>query len=170
MNALKALKPYNLRRWKVGIPPRHFFTCARPGRTGNPASKSAPVSDNPVHRWVVGLPGPKTAIVSLLGRKPDGTSEFSFYSFHGGFDCQTDHHGSLSFQEWLRHENQSIVLREHPTEDFRPIPTDVLDAVASDIAKLLSEGRTVVVIDSGGQTRTKIICNHMHAIEDSSLS
>jgi len=170
MKALKPLKSYMLRRWKTGLPPRHFFTCARPGRTGNAASKNTPVPDDMIHRWILGLPGPNPAIVSLLGRKPDGRSEFSFYSFYGGFDRQPDHPGSLSFQEWLRywHGDLSIVLCEHPTCDFKPIPPEVLDAIVSDIAGLLSAGRMVVVIDSGGQTRTGIVCNHMHAVEDSS--
>jgi len=66
------------------------------------------------------------------------------------------------------HKDRCIVVCEHPTCDFKPIPPEVLDAVASDIAKLFSAERTVVLIDSGGQTRTTIVCNHMHASEDSS--
>jgi hypothetical protein len=128
--------------------------------------------DDVVHRWVLGLPGPNTAIVSLLGRKPDGLSEFSFYSFYGGFDHPSDHPGHLSFQKWLSywHEDRPIVLCEHPTFDFKPIWPEMLDAVAADIRKLLSAGRTVVLIDSGGQTRTGVVCNHMRAVEDSSQS
>jgi hypothetical protein len=63
MKALKPLKPYMLKRWRVGAPPncQYFFTCARPGRTGDAASKHAPVSDDLVHRWVLGLPGPNTS-------------------------------------------------------------------------------------------------------------
>jgi hypothetical protein len=172
MKALKPLKPYMLRRWRTGAPPNcHcFFTCARPGRTGDPASKDAPVSDVQVHRWVLGLPGPNTSIVSLLGRKPDGDSEFSFYSFYGGFDLPSEHPGCLSFQEWLTrwHQDRFIALCEHPTCDFKQIRPETLDAVASDISKLLSAGRTVILIDSGGQTRTERVCNHMRAVEDSS--
>jgi hypothetical protein len=169
---VKPLKPYMLKRWRAGSFPNshYFFTCARPGRSGNRASKHAQVPDELVRRWVLGLPGPNTSIVSLLGRKPDGLSEFSFYSFYGGFDLPSDHPGSLSFQEWLIHwhEDRSIVLCEHPTCDFKPIGRDTLDAVVSDISKLLSAGRTVVLIDSGGQTRTGTVCNHMRAVEDSS--
>lgn len=171
MNALKPAKPYMLRRWRIGLSPNphYFFTCARPGRTGNLQSKNAPVSDDVVHRWVLGLPSPKTAIVSLLGRKPDGLSEFSFYSFYGGFDLASNHPGQLSFQEWLDHwhRDRSIVIREHPTYDFKPIDHAMLDAVVSDINELLSTGRTVVVVDSGGQTRTGVVCKHMRALEDS---
>lgn len=167
---MKPLKPYMLKRWRTGAPPScgYFFTCARPGRTGNSASKHAHVSDDVVHRWVLGLPGPKPAIVSLLGRKPDGTSEFSFYSFYGGLDHPSD--SRPSFQQWLDrwHREEAILVREHPTYDFRPIPTETLDSVADDINELISGGRTVILVDSGGQTRTRIVCNHMLAVEDSS--
>ena len=170
MKALKPTKPYMLRRWRIGVPSKYFFTCARPGRTGHAASKNTPVPDSEVHRWVLGLPGPNTAIVSLLGRKPDGKSEFSFYSFYGGFDRRSDRASALSFQEWLTywHGDRHIVVHEHPTCDFNPIPLEVLDTIASEIANLLSAERTVILIDSGGQTRTAIVCHHMHAVEDSS--
>jgi hypothetical protein len=170
--AVKPIKPYMLKRWRLDTThkPLWFFTCARPGRSGNQASKAASVSDNLVHRWVLGLPGPSTAIVSLLGRKPDGTSEFSFYSFHGGFDLPSDRPGCLSFQDWLDkwHRSLSIVLREHPTCDFKPVPPETLKAVSSDIRELASAGRTVVLIDSGGVTRTGMVCRHISAVEDSS--
>lgn len=161
-----------LRCWRISPGPTCglFFTCARPGRTGDPASKQWLVSDDLVHRWVLGLPGPNTAIVSLLGRKPDGLSEFSFYSFYGGFDVSTEYPGRLSFQQWLdrRLGECCIVVSEHPTYDFQPIPPSTLDAVAANIDDLMSKGRTVVLVDSGGQSRTRVVCNHMRAIEDSS--
>jgi hypothetical protein len=77
MKSLKPLKPYMLKRWRMGVSPnaQYFFTCARPGRTGDPATKDGQVQDDLVHRWVLGLPCPNTAILSLLGRKPDGLSE-----------------------------------------------------------------------------------------------
>lgn len=169
---MKPLKPYMRKCWRIGEPPNfvYFFTCARPGRTGDPASRHAPVPDDLVHRWVLGLPSPHAAIVSLLGRKPDGLSEFSFYSFYGGFDLPSEHTGRLSFQQWLDrwHKDRSIVVREHPTCDFETILTETRDAVARDINELLSVGRTVILVDSGGQTRTRVVCNHMHAVEDSS--
>ena len=160
-----------LRRWRTAkCPKSHFFTCARPGRTSNTATKNRPVRDELVRRWVLGLPGPKTAIISLLGRKPNGPSEFSFYSFYGGFDLPSDHSGSPSFQEWLEdwHGDLSILLYEHPTVDFQPIPATTLEAVAADINELLIAERTVVLLDSGGQTRTRVVCNHIKATEDSS--
>lgn len=170
-SAIKPLKPYMLRRWRAATTPAYsFFTCARPGRTGDATTKVQRVPDELVRRWVLGLPGPKTAIVSLLGKKPDGLSEFSFYSFYGGFDLPSDKPGRPSFQEWLErwHPDPSISVREHPTTDFQPIPTDTLNAVAAAINELLLSGRTVVLVDSGGQTRTKVVCKHIQATEDSS--
>jgi hypothetical protein len=172
IRTVKPLKPYMLKRWRLDTQPQPlwFFTCARPGRTGNPASKTSSVSDDVVHRWVLGLPQPRTAIVSLLGRKPDGTSEFSFYSFYGGLDLPSDRPGCLSFQTWLDtwHSALSIVVREHPTCDFRPVSPETLKTVSMDINDLASAGRTVVLIDSGGVTRTGIVCRHISAVEDSS--
>lgn len=169
---MKPSKPYLLKRWRLDRTPQPFwfFTCARPGRSGKPASKTAPVSDDIVHRWVLGLPGPRTAIVSLLGRKPDGTSEFSFYSFHGGFDLPSDRPGSLSFQEWLEkwHGSLRIILREHPTCDFKTVPPKTLEAVSSQIRELGSAGMVVIVVDSGGVTRTGQVCRYMAVVEDSS--
>ena len=168
---MKPLKPYMLKRWKMtwSTSDCRFYTCARPGRTGDSTSKSRPVSDDLVLRWVLALPGPNTAIVSLLGRKPDGTSEFSFYSFYGGFDLPSEHPSRLSFQQWLDRsfESKAIILREHPTCDFRPIPTEILDAVATDVRELISAGRAVVLLDSGGRTRTRMVCSHMGSIEES---
>lgn len=162
-----------LRRWRASNFPscQYFFTCARPGRTGNAASRYAQVPDDLVRRWVLGLPGPNTSIVSLLGSK-HGISEFSFYSFYGGFDLPSENPGCLSFREWLIHwyGDRSIVLCEHPTCDFEPIVPETLDAIVSDMGKLLSEGRTVVLIDSGGQQRTGAVCHKMRAVEDSSQS
>jgi len=172
MKALKPMKPYMLRRWRIGIPPNlhYFFTCARPGRTHDSGSKNARVPDDLVHRWILGLPGPSTSILSLLGRKPNGLSEFSFYSFYGGFDLPSDNPGRFSFQEWLTrwHQDLSIVLCEHPTCDFQPVQPATLDAIESDVRRLLSAGRRLVLVDSGGQTRTGVVCNQMRAIEDSS--
>lgn len=168
---LKPLKPYMLKRWRVNMQPKplSFFTCARPGRTGNPSTKTKPVPDETVHRWVLGLPGPKTALISLLGRKPDGTSEFSFYSFYGGFDSPSDREGCISFQEWFGkwHRDLAVVIREHPTYDFKPVPQDTLEAASNDINELSVAGRTVVLVDSGGVTRTGQVCQHIGAIEDS---
>lgn len=166
------MEPYKLRRWRraSSSDPIQFFTCARPGRS---KSSDRPVPDDLVHRWVQGLPGGgNTTLVSLLGRKhgPEGVSEFSFYSFYGGCDQPSERGRRPSFQQWLDryYAARSIQLIEHPTYDFRRIPPETLDAVASDIAKLLSAGRTVILVDSGGETRAKTVCKYIGLIEDSS--
>lgn len=77
----------------------------------------------PIH-WLNGLPATETvtAIVSLLGRKPEpaGQSEFSYYSFRS---VHEDRPGSPTFQEWLDRETApgKYVVIEHPTTDTRPI-------------------------------------------------
>jgi hypothetical protein len=143
-----------------------FFTCARPGRSkGNQGAVPDPLVD----KWVHGLPGgTATSVVSLLGRKPDGVSEFSFYSFCGGFEDSAERAGRPSFQHWLeqRHPERGLQVIEHPTIDFKPVTHQILMAVARDIDGLLSAGRTVVLMDSGGETRTKQVCKHAGLVED----
>jgi hypothetical protein len=149
-----------------------LFTCARPGR-----SKGAdrPVDDALVHRWVEGLPGgANVAVVSLLGRKQGskGVSEFSFYSFYGVLDSPQERGKRPSFQEWLDrwHRDRAIRVVEHPTYDFVSQTEEELSAIESDVLRLLSEGRTVVLMDSGGETRTRRVCNYMGLTEDISRS
>ena len=167
--AIKPQKLYRLRRWRMDTPtgPAYLFTCGRPGRE---KSKNLAVPDDLVHRWVLGLRGPNTAIVSLLGRKPDGTSEYSFYSFCGGCDTEAERGNRQTFQEWLEthHSSLGILVREHPTTDYGPIHLDTLDVVADDIRRLISQGYTVTIVDSGGETRTGKVCSYIGAKEDSS--
>ncbi len=156
----------------------HFFTCARPGRSADESSKFASVGDVVVHSWVLGLSeqcGPRIAIVSLLGQKKGATvtSEFCFYSFCGGFDDCSERKNRLTFGEWLNchHKELGIIVREHPTYDFGredTFPPGTLDSVKADIEQLTSAGYTVVVIDSGGETRTRMVSTRMCAKEDSS--
>ena len=167
---MKPRKPYNLKCWIVSTPSgsAHFFTCARPGReTG--AWKQVP--DQSVRVWVSALQklGDNTTIISLLGRKPDGRSEFSFYSFCGGFDTPSERDGRPTFQEWMDQHFKAhhILIREHPTYDYGNICPETLDAVKNDIRELISVGHTVIVVDSGGETRTGQVRKHMGAEEDS---
>ena len=165
-------KPYKLKCWVVDTPsgPANFFTCARPGREEDQDRR---VSDELVHRWVLGLPGPNAAVVSLLGRKSNakGKSEFSYYSFCGGFDALLERKNRLSFQEWLDHHHKdlNILVHEHPTFDYRDtIPLTTLEAVKSEILRLISMDHRVIVVDSGGVGRTGLVCCYMGAKEDSS--
>ena len=151
------MKSYNPKRRKMVTSSgdvAYFYTCARPGRLKG----KGPVSDEEVSAWVYRLPGPHTAIVSLLGRKqgPDGESEFSYYSFCGGFDTISEREGQPTFQEWLNkhHPALGILVKEHPTYDCRPVLYEQLDQIEADVRDLVSRGRAAVVVDSGGATRT----------------
>ena len=164
--------PYNLKRWRIDAQTDsvHFFTCGRPGRE---KGKSEQVPDKLVHRWVLGLQeccGPDLVIVSLLGRKLDGRSEFSFYFFCGGFDTTAERKGRLSFQEWLdnHHKALNISVYEFPTTDRMGVPLEIRKSVAVKIKDLILSGRTVVVVDSAGAERTGRIRDHIGAKEDSS--
>jgi hypothetical protein len=161
------MEPYRKRRWRHNSAPEPigFYTCARPGRSNGSAQ---PVPDAIVHRWVKGLPGPHTTIISLLGHKPDGKSEFSYYNFSGKHDTQSEARGKPLFQDWLAKHftERDITVVEHPTTDFQPISHETLNGIASDVQRLLGEGRTIVLIDSGGQTRTGTVCRYVGLIED----
>ena len=161
------MEPYRLKRWRIGASSGEtacFYTCARAGRSKGTKGR---VSDQIVSAWVSGLPGPDTAIVSLLGRKQgrQGSSEFSYYSFSGGFDTCSERGSQPTFQEWLdtQHKQLGILVREHPTYDYCSIPRERLTAIEADIRCLISVGRTVVVVDSGGESRTGRVCRHMNA-------
>ncbi len=175
LSKLNPQKPYLLRRWRVETEtgPNYFFTCARPGRSSRESSKTALVSDESVHRWVLGLCGSDIAIVSLLGRKngPEGKSEFSFYSFCGGLDKPSEREGRPTFQEWLNlhHQNPNILVIEHPTYDGKTISLETLDAIKADIERLIKNGCKVVVVDSGGLQRTGKVGRYMGAKEDFSI-
>jgi hypothetical protein len=60
------------------------------------------------------------------------------------------------------------MVRDHPTQDFSKIPEETLTAIKADLDLLLAEGRTVVVVDSGGVTRNSAVCKFLGAVEDSS--
>lgn len=163
-------KPHNLKRWIAETPrgTARLFTCGRPGRENGPDGQ---VPDELVHQWVLGLPGPATAIVSLLGRKctQRGLSEFSYYSFCGGLDTPEECNGRTSFQGWLykHHKDLNILVYECPTLDYRdpPISFRDMDKIKEAIFQLISVGRTVIVMDSGGVGRTGFVCENLRAEE-----
>ena len=76
--------------------------------------------------------------------------------------------GKPSWQEWLDHYHpeRGIDVIEHPTVDFQPIPETVLVALAADVDCLLAAGRTVILVDSGGETRTGRVCRYLNLVED----
>jgi hypothetical protein len=97
--------------------------------------------------------------------------EYPFYSFYGGFDKAEERPSHKSFREWLDQwcDTSPIQLREHPTSDYEKVPNDVLNAAAKSITELLRQGHTVVLMDSGGEQRTRQVCCYMGAVEDSSV-
>ena len=148
-----------------------FYTCARPGRS---MSRTAAVPNEVVSSWVRGLvsqlPLTDIAIISLLGRKLGirSRSEFSFYSFCGGIDTPAERKNKPTFQQWLEQPHKDFRIRvvEHPTIDCPQIPLDVLTEIADDILHFMAEGKTVVVMDSGGEQRTGRVRKYLEAIED----
>ena len=163
------MEPYRLRRWneRLSTDRLAFYTCARPGRSKSASDK---VADEMVYKWLQGLPGDeKVAIVSLLGRKQDGMSEFWFYSFCSAFESPEERRRRPTFAEWIDESNQDRPMKvvEHPTIDFEKIPCEILDAVERDVRRLLEDGWTVILVDSGGMTRTDQVCKHLQFVQDS---
>ena len=141
-----------------------FFTCGRPGYCAS--NKNSLVPSDLVSVWVSALPGDNKAIVSLLGRKPGtGKSEFIFYPFYGVWDSPEERGDRLSWQEWLNqnHGELDIVVKEHSTWD-KGIPDEQLAAIAKDVFELMSEGRTVTVVDSAGLSRTNQVANYIRRL------
>lgn len=151
-------EPINLAEWSV--PARvsavaRLFTCGRPGRARFGRSR-VPISEDVIHAWIAGLPRTtELHIVSLLGRKRDGCSEFWYYPFRSGKDSES----KPSFQEWLdRKYGPRFVVHEFPTTDAQGIPPDMLEAAVGKLNQLIGQGKTVVVIDSAGAERTRTVC------------
>jgi hypothetical protein len=157
-------EPCGLTRWVFSAegPCLQLFTCARPGRTLGRKKKT--IDDAAVIDWLNGLPAAETltAIVSLLGRKPEpnGQSEFSYYSFRSRHE---DRPGSPTFQEWLDRATAPgrYVVIEHPTTDTRPIPLNLMNEITASILENLGAMRTVVVVDSGGVSRTGAVIRQL---------
>ncbi len=167
MKLLPNREPCALTQWAVNAEGLRgqLFTCARPGRSLGRKKKT--IDDTAVIHWLNGLPATETvtAIVSLLGRKPDpdGQSEFSYYSFRS---VHEDRPGSPTFQEWLDGKTAPgrYVVIEHPTIDMRPISLDLMNEITASILANLRASRTVVVVDSGGVSRTGAVIRRLGVI------
>jgi hypothetical protein len=115
-----------------------------------------------LRQWVRGLDRIRRdtpiRIVSLLGTKDDGYSEFAFYPFRS----QHEQPSKPTFQEWLDAENPgAFVVYEFPTVDAGPIDGSTIDAAGRCVASLLAKGETVVVVDSAGVVRSSRVCTSL---------
>ena len=146
-------EPKSLREWSTNG--GHLFTCGRPGRATF-GREQRPIDEDTIDRWAGGLPSVDVLhIVSLLGEKRSGLSEFSYYPFRSSKKPGAE----PTFQEWLdQRYGPRFVVHEFPTVDMRGIPPDVLAAAAQEVRHLVDEGNLVVVIDSAGAERTARVC------------
>jgi hypothetical protein len=151
-------EPYYLTEWvprAVAHQKGRLFTCGRPGR-GTLGTRRQRVDDERLNRWMESLLRQGTVhIVSLLGSKKDGYSEFGYYPFRSAMEPGT----KPTFQEWLTERYGSrFVVHEFPTVDARPVQPHVLEGTVSCVVSLLEKGSTVVVVDSAGSERTARVC------------
>jgi len=154
-------EPCNLRRCKPeGTAQRgQLFTCGRPGRS---LGRTASVPDESADCWVAGLPKANTVhLLSMLGTKEDGRSEYSFYTFRGSYENSR----KPTFQTWLdsRHGAGKFLVHECPTVDAGPrsLSEKDIESIRAIVMPLLSRGETVVVFDSYGSERTGQFCKAM---------
>ncbi len=146
-------EPANLCEWR-GKGGR-LFTCGRPGRATFKQQRRQ-IDEDTIDLWVNGLPTAEVLhIVSLLGQKRDGFSEFGYYPFRSSQESGL----KPTFQEWLdqRYGNRFLV-HEFPTTDATGIPADLLKAVTDHGLNLIASGNTVVVVDSAGAERSARVC------------
>jgi hypothetical protein len=154
------IEPINLKEWKLAAgfhPGGRLFTCGRPGRAVF-GRKRVHVDDGTIDRWVDGLLRIGVGhIVSLLGCKNDGFSEFDYYPFRSSKEFEA----KPTFQDWLdKRYGPRLVVHEFSTIDADPqgIPSDVLETVKHCVLDLVRSGNTVVVVDSYGSQRTSKVC------------
>lgn len=151
-------EPGNLAEWARSKDPAaagSLYTCARPGRVTYDR-KRVLIDDDTIDRWTHGLPDPRPLhIVSLLGSKRDGFSEFGYYPFRS----EKETNPKPSFQEWLDSRyGPGLVVHEVPTVDAQAIPDDILEATTSLVVSLTKLGSTVLVVDSAGSVRSARVC------------
>jgi hypothetical protein len=151
-------EPVNLREWRAPTTEGgsgRLFTCGRPGR-GTFGREKRLIDDATIDVWVKGLPEAELLdIVSLLGKKANGYSEFGYYPFRSSREVGD----KPTFQQWLdARYNRRFIVHEFPTVDAQGIPPDVREAVTRCVLDLIAKGRTVVIVDSAGAERTARVC------------
>jgi hypothetical protein len=156
-----ATEPMNLCEWRAATAmPRmgRLFTCGRPGRATLGRNKTR-VAEDVIDLWVKGLPKTEVLqIVSLLGKKTTGLSEFGYYPFRSSKESGIQ----PTFQEWLDERyGHRFIVHEFPTTDARGIPPHVLIAVTQHILSLIEKGSLVLLVDSAGAERTARVCEEI---------
>ena len=151
-------EPMNLGEWiplKASRQGARLFTCGRPGRATFKLARIR-IDDDTIDQWVNGLPKANVLhIVSLLGHKKDGCSEFDYYPFRSSKEPGT----KPTFQEWLDERyGRRFVVHEFPTVDAQGIPPNDLKTITRCVLDLIENRSTVVVVDSGGAQRTARVC------------
>ena len=151
-------EPMNLSEWRPLKPflrGARLFTCGRPGRATYGKRREL-IDKDTIDNWVQGLPKAEILhIISLLGKKKDGYSEFEYYPFRSSKESGP----KPTFQEWLDERyGRRFVVHEFPTVDARGIPSVVLKTVTRCILDLIENNSTVLVIDSAGAERTARVC------------
>lgn len=134
---------------------------ARPGRSKYKSADIVPKLA--LDAWVQGLPAGDLVLVSLLGTKPGSPpkSEFRYYPFSGGL---TPDPKKPTLEAWLNalHLSGKVTVIEVPTMDLDPqLAPDKLAAATKAVQENLAAGRTVIVMDSGGWSRTGEVCESM---------
>lgn len=162
----KMLEPSSLMQYQSRTAPftGRLFTCARPGRSQGRTLSS--ISDEVVTAWVNGLPwSHQLNIVSLLGTKTSGLSEYSYYSFRGGHESNDQSSNLPTFQEWLdlRFGAGRFVVIDFPTIDTKPIEETILADICQKVTSLLLAAADVLLVDSGGWGRTGKVCAMLDA-------
>lgn len=150
-------EPYRLFEWRLPSPNQtSFYTCARPGRSLGPKKF---VSNDLVIKWANGLSNQKNiTIISLLGTKTSGKSEYLFYSAF---------HDANSMEQWLNSQVHGLQFQiiSYPTVDGTTINQDIINAAAKAIVEHASKQTTVVLMDSGGVVRTGTVAAHLGAVK-----
>ena len=79
-------------------------------------------------------------------------------------DTSEEGGGKPSFQEWMdsRHADLDIMIREYPTYD-KGLSSEEVKAIAAIICDLFAQGRTVIVVDSAGASRTQQVANYFRS-------
>ena len=160
MKPFSSVQEPNLIEWKKAGSHGRLFTCCRPGRyTDGFCKERKEVPEEVIRRWAERMPKATAVyLVSLLGKKKDGYSEFSYYPFRS----DKEKGGKPTFQEWLdqRYPSRFVVI-EFPTIDATGIMPNIMKDTSIRLEELLARNETVVVIDSAGAERTARVCENI---------